>query len=46
LVKAYTENENNEIEFEKNSLQNYAAAGSFISTAEDLNMWNKWFYSR
>lgn len=29
----------------KNSLQNYAAAGSLISTAEDLNLWNKWFYS-
>lgn len=46
LVKGYTENENGKIEFETETFQNYVAAGSFISTAEDLNIWNKTFYSR
>lgn len=45
LVKGYTENENGKIEFETKTFQNYVAAGSFISTAEDLNIWNKVFYS-
>lgn len=45
LVKGYTENENGTIEFETETFQNYVAAGSFISTAEDLNSWNKNFYS-
>jgi len=44
LVKGYTETENCKIEFENESFQNYVAAGSFISTAEDLNIWNKLFY--
>lgn len=44
LVKGYTENENGIIEFETETFQNYAAAGSFISTAEDLNIWNNFFY--
>lgn len=45
LVKGYTESENSKIEFETETFQNYVAAGSFISTAEDLNIWNKIFYS-
>jgi len=45
LVKGYTENENGKIEFETETFQNYVAAGSFISTVEDLNIWNNYFYS-
>lgn len=45
LVIGYTENDNGKIEFETETFQNYVAAGSFISTAEDLNIWNKYFYS-
>lgn len=45
LVKGYTESENGTIEFEPETFQNYVAAGSFISTAEDLNIWNNKFYS-
>lgn len=46
LVKGYTENESGKIDFETETFQNYVAAGSFISTVEDLNIWNKYFYSR
>lgn len=45
LVKGHTEAENGNIEFEEKTFQNYAAAGSFISTAEDLTIWNKLLYS-
>lgn len=45
LVIGYTENDNGKIEFETETFQNYVAAGSFISNAEDLNIWNKYFYS-
>ena len=45
LVIGYTENDNGKIEFETETFQNYDAAGSFISNAEDLNIWNKYFYS-
>jgi D-alanyl-D-alanine carboxypeptidase len=45
LVKGYTEIESGKIEFENETFQNYVAAGSFISTAKDLNIWNKIFYS-
>jgi len=45
LVKGYTESENGKIEFETDTFQNYVAAGSFISTANDLNIWNSLFYS-
>lgn len=45
LVKGYTESVNGKIEFETETFQNYVAAGSFISTVEDLNFWNKLFYS-
>lgn len=33
------------MEYVTNSLSNYAAAGSFISNAEDLNRWNILLYS-
>jgi CubicO group peptidase (beta-lactamase class C family) len=45
LVKGYTEIENGRIEYENETFQNYVAAGSFISTVEDLNIWNELFYS-
>jgi CubicO group peptidase (beta-lactamase class C family) len=44
LVKGYTEIESGKLEFENKTFQNYVAAGSFISTAKDLNIWNKIFY--
>lgn len=45
LVKGYTENERGMIIFETETFQNYVAAGSFISTAEDLNSWNNALYN-
>jgi len=45
LVKGYTEIESGKIEFEANTFQNYVAAGSFISTATDLSIWNNQFYN-
>lgn len=45
LVKGYTEIENGKIEYENGTFQNYVAAGSFISTVDDLNIWNGLFYS-
>jgi D-alanyl-D-alanine carboxypeptidase len=45
LVKGYTEDDSGKIEFESETFQNYVAAGSFISTVEDLNIWNSIFYS-
>lgn len=45
LVKGYTEIENGKIELETETFQNYAAAGSFISTVNDLNIWNNLFYN-
>lgn len=44
LVKGYKEVENGKIEYENETFQNYVAAGSFISTAGDLNIWNETFY--
>ncbi len=41
LVKAYSENVNHRLKIENKSFQNYVAAGAFISTAEDLILWNK-----
>lgn len=40
LVKGYTEQPDGTLSFETQSLENYAAAGSFISTARDLLRWN------
>lgn len=45
LVQSYTESENSKIEPEKKIFDNYVAAGSFISTATDLNIWSKKFYN-
>jgi len=45
LVKGYTENQKGELIYSKNSLQNYAAAGSFISNVEDLSLWNHLLHS-
>ena len=45
LVKGYTENENGKTELETETFQNYVAAGSFISTVNDLSIWNSLFYS-
>lgn len=45
LVKGYVENEGGQLEFTENSLYNYAAAGSFISSASDLIKWNTLLYS-
>lgn len=45
LVKGYEETEAGKLEYATNSLDNYAAAGSFISNAADLNKWNKLLYS-
>ena len=45
LVKGYSEIENGKIEFETETFQNYVAAGSFISTVNDLNTWNSLFYN-
>lgn len=41
LVKGYTELEDKSIVYQNNSLQNYAAAGSFISTVEDMARWTR-----
>lgn len=41
LVPGYTENEKGQIEPEGDTFENYVAAGSFISTAHDLVIWNK-----
>lgn len=40
LVKGYVE-ENGQLVFETNSLGNYVPAGSFISNAYDLKLWNQ-----
>jgi CubicO group peptidase (beta-lactamase class C family) len=45
LVKGYVESENGALEFTTRSLDNYAAAGSFISNANDLKKWNEKLYS-
>ncbi|BDD06529.1 serine hydrolase domain-containing protein [Aureibacter tunicatorum] len=40
LVKGYEISERGDLVYSSSSLQNYAAAGSFISNAEDLAKWN------
>ena len=45
LVKGYTEEKDGSIEFDRTSFENCAAAGSFISTAGDLLIWNNCFYA-
>lgn len=41
LVKGYTENEKGILDFESKSLINHPAAGGFISTVQDLTLWNE-----
>jgi D-alanyl-D-alanine carboxypeptidase len=41
LVKGYTEQKDGSIQPENASFENYPAAGCFISTATDLDLWNK-----
>ena len=41
LVKGYTEQEYGRLAFDTTSLRNPAAAGTFISTAHDMVLWNK-----
>lgn len=45
LVKGYIENEHGDLVFSTNSFYNYAAAGSFVSNANDLIKWNKMLHS-
>lgn len=45
LVKGYEEVEGLSLSYQTTSLANYAAAGSFISTAKDLWKWNQLLYS-
>lgn len=40
LVKGYEQDENGTLNYATNSLDNFVAAGSFISTVSDLNKWN------
>ncbi|WP_291726601.1 serine hydrolase domain-containing protein [Bernardetia sp.] len=40
ITAGYTETESGNIIYEENTFQNYVAAGSFISTAQDLVKWN------
>lgn len=44
LVQGYTQNEQGTLEKEQHSFQNYAAAGSFVSTVDDLHLWNLHFF--
>lgn len=45
LVKGYEESAKGAFEYADNSLRNYAAAGSFISNADDLVKWNQLLYA-
>lgn len=45
LVKGYEESENARLDYVSNSLDNYVAAGAFISNAEDLGKWNHLLHS-
>jgi CubicO group peptidase (beta-lactamase class C family) len=44
LVKGYIENEEGKLEYTDKSLDQYPAAGAFISSAEDLALWNQYFF--
>lgn len=46
LVKAYSTKPQGKPEFEKHSLENYVAAGAFISTAPDLLLWNELLFGQ
>lgn len=45
LVKGHTEDSCGNIAFETETFRNYVAAGTFISTADDLQIWNNYFYN-
>ncbi len=45
LVQGYTRDSTGTFQQEQASLENYPAAGSFISTARDLARWNRVLYS-
>ncbi len=45
LVFGYTLNDNEKLEIESRTFENYVAAGGFISTANDLLQWNKLLYN-
>lgn len=45
LVTGYTEQENGILTIETETFQNYVAAGSFISTVDDLVKWNNNLFS-
>ena len=45
LPKGYSAQPDGSLTFEKNSLENYVAAGSFVSTADDLVRWNQLLYN-
>ncbi|MDJ1471540.1 serine hydrolase domain-containing protein [Cytophagaceae bacterium DM2B3-1] len=44
LVEGYTEQANGTLEREKDTFENYPAAGTFISTVQDLLQWNRCLY--
>lgn len=44
LAKGYFERENGQLEYTDRSLDQYPAAGAFISSAEDLVLWNQDFF--
>lgn len=46
LVNGYIENDKNKLEYTDESLDQYPAAGAFISSAEDLVLWNQYFFER
>jgi D-alanyl-D-alanine carboxypeptidase len=45
MLKGYAWNKNGQLESDTNSLENYPAAGSFISTTKDLMRWNECLHS-
>ncbi len=45
LTQAHTEDSLGKIVFEPNALSNYVPAGSFVSTLDDLFLWNQQFYA-
>ena len=44
LAKGYIENDENKLEYTDVSLDQYPAAGAFISSAKDLVLWNQHFF--
>ena len=44
LVRGYVENDEGKMEYTNESLKQYPAAGAFISTVEDLRIWNQYFF--